>query len=143
MSMHEIEDLVQVSIELLDRDLPPGHERIRDWFTALFGFQFDYDCSYTQHRVEEILVRRGHTLRLPITEHPDYVRRREFFDGITGFTVLREFGPDEEEFAGGLEDGYVDPPWLYCEAGTALWRRLGRAEISRVPLIEVVAAVAA
>ncbi|MEU8658230.1 hypothetical protein [Actinoplanes philippinensis] len=44
-----------------------------------------------------------------------------------------------------FQDGYVDPPWLYCEAGSALWRRM--AGPYAVPpraarLLDVVVAVA-
>ncbi|SDT39033.1 hypothetical protein SAMN04489716_3579 [Actinoplanes derwentensis] len=140
--MHEIEDLVQTSVELLDRHHPADDGRLRDWFTALFAFQNDYDCSHTQHRVMEILIRRGHTVRFPIAEHPDYAARKDFFDGIEEFTPLREFGADEQEFAGELEDGYVDPPWLYCEAATALWQRMNCPATTEAPLLEVVVAVA-
>jgi hypothetical protein len=45
----------------------------------------------------------------------------------TQFTALRAFDEDAEDFDGyatELEDGYVDPPWLYCDAGTDLWRRM-------------------
>ncbi|WP_203737832.1 hypothetical protein [Actinoplanes italicus] len=145
MSMHYIEDLVHCSIEVLDRRFPDGDDRVRDLITALYEFQNDFDCSHTQHRVMDILIRRGHTLRVPVAEHPDYAERREFFDGITGFTELREFDEDEEEFAGALEDGYVDPPWLHAEAGTALWRRMAGPDAPGprpVRFLDVVVAVA-
>jgi hypothetical protein len=145
MSVHYIEDLVHCSIEVLDRRFPDGDDRVRDWITALYEFQNDFDCSHTQHRVMEILIRRGHTLRVPVAEHPDYAGRREFFDQITEFTGLREFDEDEEEFAGELEDGYVDPPWLYAEAGTALWRRMAGPDAAGprpVRLLDVVVTVA-
>jgi hypothetical protein len=145
MSMHAIEDMVQGAVEVLDRHFPADDERVRDWLVALYEFQNGYDCSITQHRVLEILLRRGHTLRFPVSEHPDYAGRREHFDAITEFTTLREFGEDEEEFAGELEDGYVDPPWLYCGAGTALWRRMAGPDAvapREVRLLDVVVAVA-
>jgi hypothetical protein len=143
--MHAIEDMVQGAVEVLDRHLPADDERVRDWFIALYRFQSDHDCSFTQHRVLDILLRRGHTLRFPVSEHPDYADRREFFDAITEFTSLREFSEDEVEFAGELEDGYVDPPWLYCEAGTVLWRRMAgpdAVEPRDARLLDVVVAVA-
>ncbi|GIE78053.1 hypothetical protein Aph02nite_40030 [Actinoplanes philippinensis] len=145
MSMHAIEDMVQGAVEVLDRHFPADDQRVRDWIVALFAFQDGYDCSLTQHRVLDILLRRGHTLRFPVSEHPDYARRRAYFDGIGEFTTLREFGEDEVEFAGELEDGYVDPPWLYCEAGSALWRRMAGPDAvppRAVRLLDVVVAVA-
>ncbi len=122
VSMHEIEDLVFESVLLLDKHHPAGDRRLRDWFVALYEFQFTFDCSITQGRVRDILLRRGHTYRFPIAEHPDYAQRRAFFDGLDTFTDLYEdeAEPPENE----LEDGYADPPWLYCEAGSKLWRRM-------------------
>ncbi|MDI1465211.1 hypothetical protein QEZ54_30005 [Catellatospora sp. KI3] len=155
MSMHDVEDLVCDSILVLDAHHAQDDDRLRSWFTTLYAFQAGYDCSHTQGRVLDILLKRGHTYRLPVSAHPDYGQRREFLDGLADFTPLREFDADAEDFegyGGELEDGYVDPPWLYCEAGTALWRRLvadgrlrGRdaAEPARTPLIDVVAEVAA
>lgn len=154
MSMHDIEDLVSTSVVLLDAAHPARDDRLRGFFTALYAFQARFDCSFTQGRVLEVLLRRGHTYRFALRDHPDYPRRRAFFDGLTEFQALREFDEDDDDFGGyddWLQDGYVDPPWLYCEAGSALWRRLvdaGRLRggdavaPERVALIDVVTAVA-
>ncbi|MFC7245062.1 hypothetical protein ACFQO7_21515 [Catellatospora aurea] len=154
MSMHDIEDLVAESVVVLDARHAADDDRLRDWFTALYAFQAGFDCSHTQGRVLDILLRRRHTYRLAPHEHPDYAQRRGFFDGLTGFQALREIDEDADDFAGyddWLEDGYVDPPWLYCEAGTALWRRevdagrlTGRDAVApaRVALLDVATAVA-
>ncbi|WP_230686308.1 hypothetical protein [Catellatospora vulcania] len=154
MSMHDIEDLVSASVVVLDARHAEDDDRVRDWFTALYAFQARFDCSHTQGRVLDILLRRGHTYRFALHEHPDYAGRRAFFEGLTGFQGLREIDEDAEDFAGyddWLDDGYVDPPWLYCEAGSALWRRLadagrlrGRDAVApeRVALLDVVTAVA-
>ncbi|WP_436536574.1 hypothetical protein [Actinoplanes sp. HUAS TT8] len=143
MSMHEIEDLVFESVVLLDRHHPAGDDRLRDWFVALYDFQFTFDCSITQGRVRDILLRRGHTYRFPISEHPDYARRRAFFDGLNDFTDLHQ---DDEPPERELETGYVDPPWLYCEAGSKLWQRMAGPDAvppRRVRLIEVALHIAA
>ncbi|WP_432994167.1 hypothetical protein [Dactylosporangium sp. CA-233914] len=149
MSMHEIEDLVHLSVLALDAHHAEDDDRLRDWFPVLYDFQRGYDCSHTMGRVEDILLRRRHTYRFPIAEHPDYASRREEFDDLTEFTELGEY--DEEEPGEGVDEGYVDPPWLYCEAGTALWRRMvdaGRLTGAdavpprKVALIDVVVAVA-
>ncbi|MBV1850638.1 hypothetical protein [Catellatospora tritici] len=155
MSEHYLEDLVCESILVLDSRHPEPDDRLRSWFAALYACQRAHDCSHTQGRVLDVLLRRGHTYRFPIQDHPDYLRRRTFFDGLTRFRSLREFDEDADDFAGyadELEDGYVDPPWLYCEVGTALWQRMvdeGRlhgtdaAAPGRTALIDAVAAVAA
>jgi hypothetical protein len=93
-------------------------------------------------RVEDILLRRRHTYRFPISDHPDYPARRPYFDALADFTEL-----GEDDF---LDGGYVSPPWLYCEAGTTLWRRMiehGRVKGAdanpprRTALLDVVLAV--
>lgn len=109
MSQHDVEDVVQHSVLALDRHSPAEDAAVRDALVALFRFQRQYDCSHTMGRVENVLLRHGHTYRFPLADFPELAR-------ITGFTELG--GGDE------LDDGYADPPWLYCEAGTALWRRM-------------------
>ncbi|MFD5552958.1 hypothetical protein ACFWIA_03860 [Streptomyces sp. NPDC127068] len=154
MSVHEIEDLVADSVRVLDRHASPGDPRVRSWFATLYRFQSGYDCSFTHFRVRDALLRRGYAYRFPVEQHPDHAARPERFDALTGFTGLRTFDEDAPDFAGydsWLEDGYVDPPFLYCDAGTALWRRMVAAGAlrgadavppARTPLIEVVREVA-
>ncbi|MGW1714840.1 hypothetical protein [Streptomyces sp. NPDC002156] len=154
MSDHAIEDLVADSIRVLDTHTEPNNPHVRDWFAALYAFQAGYDCSFTHFRVLDILLRRGHTYRFPLARHPDHAERSTYFDSLTEFTQLRTFDEDAPDFAGydsWLEDGYVDPPFLYCDAGTALWQRMTAAgELHgpdatpprRTPLIEVVHEIA-
>ncbi|MGV9310572.1 hypothetical protein ACWDR0_00050 [Streptomyces sp. NPDC003691] len=154
MSMHEIEDLVADSVRVLNGLAGPDDPRVRDWFAVLYGFQNDYDCSFTHFRVMDILLRRRYTYRFPLERHPDHAARRAYFDGLTEFTGLRTFdeeAPDFEGYESWLEDGYAEPPYFYCDAGTALWRRLADAgELRgpdalpprRTPLIDVVREIA-
>ncbi|ROO85576.1 hypothetical protein EDD29_3122 [Actinocorallia herbida] len=155
MSMHEIEDAVADSIRLLDAAHSAGDPRVRSWIAALYRHHDSWDTSFTRFRLMDVLLRHGFAYRFPLDAHPEHAARREFFAGITEFTGLREFDEDAEDFAGydsWLEDGYVDPPHLYCEAGTDLWRRMvecgaltGADAVPpvRLPLIEAVAEVAA
>lgn len=156
MSEHVIEDLVADSVRLLDAHTEPGDPRVRDWFAALYDFQSGYDCSFTHFRVMDILLRRGYAYRFPLDRHPDHAERSAYFGALTEFTGLRTFDEETPDLAGydsWLEDGYVDvdPPFLYCDAGTALWQRMAdagelrgpdAAPPRRVPLIEVVREVA-
>ncbi|GII60639.1 hypothetical protein Skr01_07240 [Sphaerisporangium krabiense] len=154
MSMHLIEDLVADSIRVLDAHYPDPDPRVRDWVAALYRFQDQYDCSFTHFRVMDALLRRGYAYRFPLERHPDYAARREYFDGLDDFTELRVFDEEADDFDGfetWLEDGYVDPPYLYCDAGTDLWRRMSEAGLltggdavapRRTSLVEAVAAVA-
>jgi hypothetical protein len=59
MSMHEIEDLIEDSIRILDVHQPPHDPRARAWFATLYGFQSCFDCSFIHLRVLDILLRRG------------------------------------------------------------------------------------
>ncbi|MFE5856103.1 hypothetical protein ACFQ61_23245 [Streptomyces sp. NPDC056500] len=136
MSLHEIEDLVADSIRILDVHSESDDSRVRDWFAVLYRFQGEYDCSFTHFRVMEILLRRGYTYRFPVDRHPDYAQRSEYFDALDEFAGLRTFdeeGPDFDGYGSWLEDGYVEPPFLYCDAGTALWQRMTTAGELRGP----------
>ncbi|MFE7131199.1 hypothetical protein ACFVIM_10100 [Streptomyces sp. NPDC057638] len=155
MSQHEIEDLVADSIRILDAHTAPDDPRVRGWFAALYRFQGGYDCSFTHFRVMDVLLRRGHTYRFPLDRHPDHAERAAYFDGLTEFTALRAFDEHSPGFTGydsWLDDGYADPPFLYCDAGTPLWHRMtttgtlhGPAATPppRTPLIDVVHEIAA
>lgn len=130
MSLHLIEDLVESSVRTLHAVLPTPDPRAGDLIAALYTFQNGYDCGFTHFRVMDILLERGHTARLPLTAHPDYTERRRFFDTVTEFTALAEPPADDEpDDTGWLDDGYLDPPYLYCDNGTALWQRLVAAEV--------------
>ncbi|MCF1592932.1 hypothetical protein [Streptomyces muensis] len=154
MSDHLIEDLVADSIRILDGHAEAGDPRARDWYSALYRFQSGFDCSFTHFRVMDILLRRRYTYRFPVSLHPDYAERSPYFDALTEFTALRTFDEDAPDFDGHgswLEDGYVEPPFLYCDAGTELWRRMAAvgelhgsdaAPPHRTRLIEVVREVA-
>jgi hypothetical protein len=151
MSEHAIEDLVSNSIRVLDA-CTPAEAPLRDEFAALYRFQDGFDCKFTHFRVMDILLRRRFTYRFPLDRHPDHAERGAYLRSLTEFTALRAFDDDTDDFDGWLEDGYVEPPHLYCDAGTALWRRLVDAGAlggpdavppARARLVEVVQAVAA
>ncbi|MFE5976215.1 hypothetical protein ACFQ64_29120 [Streptomyces sp. NPDC056460] len=154
MSDHVIEDLVADSVRVLDRHSGGEDPRLRDKIAVLYGFQSRYDCSFTRFRVMNISLRCGFTYRFPMDRHPDHADRSPYFDSLTEFTGLRTFDEDSPEFDGydsWLEDGYVQPPLLYCDAGTDLWRRMvasgelhgpDAAPLRPVPLIDVVRDIA-
>lgn len=62
--------------------------------------QDGFDCSFTHFRVRDILLRRGYVYRFPLDRHPDHAERSAHWDAL------------------------VDPPFLHCDAGTDLWRRM-------------------
>ncbi|MFF5229902.1 hypothetical protein [Dactylosporangium sp. NPDC000521] len=89
-----------------------------------FGRRFD--GAITHFRDIDLLRRRRFVYEFPVARHPGYARRRGYFDGLTEFTALRTVD-DAEDADSELGDGYVEPPLLYCDAGTALWRRMVEA----------------
>ncbi|WP_331772789.1 hypothetical protein OG948_55955 (plasmid) [Embleya sp. NBC_00888] len=121
MSEHLVEDLVADSVRVLDGHAEAGDPRVRDWFAVLYDFESRHDCSFTRFRVMDILLRRGYTYRFPVDRHPEYAERSAYFDAPTEFTELRTFDEDAPDFDGyesWLVDGYIAPPFLYCDAGT-------------------------
>ncbi len=133
MSDHEIEDLVEESIRLLDASFLHRDDRLRDWFAALFRFQREFDCSFMHFRVMDILMRRRFTYRFSLDQHPDYAERRPYFEALDSFVFL---SGEERDLAGedyddmenpGEDQGYVEPPYLFCDAGSSLWRRMVEA----------------
>ncbi|MFF2550723.1 hypothetical protein ACFVUS_06965 [Nocardia sp. NPDC058058] len=145
MSNHLIEDLVESSICVLHE--AAGERRLRDHFAALYRFQEGQDCSFTRFRVQDILLEHGFSFRFELPAHPEYDGRRAFFDGVREFTALAEPAEEDRDDDAWLDQGYIDPPYLYCETGTALWRTMiERGAISgsdaapprRLRLVEVV-----
>ncbi|GAB7051583.1 hypothetical protein [Catenuloplanes indicus] len=107
MSEHLIEDLVEDSVRTLDRHHAEDDDRVRDWLVALYAFQRTHDCSLTQGRVLDVLLRHRHSYRFPIAEIDD----------------PGEDDPDDDDLDG-LDDEYADDDFVYPEAGGARWRRL-------------------
>ncbi|MFJ5138894.1 hypothetical protein [Streptomyces sp. NPDC088707] len=154
MSEHIIEDLVADSVRVLDRHSRVEDSRLRDKIAVLYDFESRHDVSFTRFRVMDTLLRCGYTYQFRVDRHPDYAERSAYFDALTEFTGLRTFDEDSRDFDGyesWLEDGYVQPPLLYCDAGTDLWRRMvtsgelhgpDAAPLRPVPLIDVVRDIA-
>ncbi|WP_163866672.1 hypothetical protein [Myxococcus eversor] len=127
MSMHEIEDMVEAAVRVLDRRAPPGDMAPRSQFARLFKFQGECDCSFTHFRVMDILLARRFTYQFDVADHPDHATRSGFFKGIKRFTYLHDNPSDETDEAEGERSpvaGYIEPPHLYCDAGSSLWRRM-------------------
>jgi hypothetical protein len=115
MSMHEFEDVVEESIVLLaGSGLSPTDLRSRYW--NLYEFQGRWDTKFTHFRVMEHLLSARYVYRIPVDEHPDYDAYREYFDAIDRFTWVEK--PVERE------GGYVEPPFVYFDAGSPLWLKM-------------------
>ncbi|AKU95536.1 hypothetical protein AKJ09_02200 [Labilithrix luteola] len=161
MSMHWYEEVVESSIRVLvEHD---GGADLRDLFAALWLFQSHYDCSFTQGRVLDLLVKHRYTYELPLSAHPAYAEyTKEFKKGSKSKRdinfVMDVLGQDEDEDldedelgqdddddddddAGmmggprrqGNEEGYLTDGRLYCDAGTPLWEKLVEAKTIQGP----------
>jgi hypothetical protein len=117
---------------------------LRSLYATMYEFEGQWDTSFTHLRNLDQLVEARFVYRFPLAEHPDYEANREYFDGLSEFTFI-EVGDS------GGDGGYTEPPDLYFDAGSPLWRRmvdLGRlqgrdAEPPRkIPLTEVALRVA-
>jgi hypothetical protein len=154
MSMHEIEDMVEGAVRVLDRRASAGDLAPRSQFARLFKFQEGGDCGFTHFRVMDLLLARRFAYQFDITDHPDHAAREKFFEGIKEFVFLHD-DPADDTGEGTGESispvaGYIERPHLYCDAGSSLWRRM--VETGRLkgpdaeppvplPLIDVVHAV--
>jgi hypothetical protein len=114
--MHEIEALTEVSVRAYSRSGRSAEER-RSRYWNLFEYERRYDTSFTHFRTMDELLAVGYVCRFEVAEHPDYAAHREYFDAIDAFTFVMLPGSN-------VSDGsYIEPPWLYCDAGSPLWGR--------------------
>src|SRR5262245_10550552 len=123
VSMFELESLVEDSVNLLDGSGIDPWE-LRSLYANMYEFEGRWDTSFTHLRNLDQLVAARFVYQFPLADHPDYEAHREYFDGLTDFAFI-EVGDE------GGDGGYTEPPDLYFDAGSPLWRRmveLGRME---------------
>ncbi len=121
MSPRDVEALVERAIRLLhEHDVEVDH---RSAFCALWRLQERLGGGFTHFRVMPILLARRAAYRFSKDVHPA-------IDALAG--ASRELG-------------YTDDEFLYCDAGTMLWRQLtdelsgdDRAPPSDLPLATLV-----
>jgi len=116
VSMFELESLVEDSVNTLDGSGIDPWE-LRSLYAVMYEFEGRWDTSFTHLRNLDQLIAARFVYRFPLAEHPDYAAHREYFDGLSGFSFL-EVGDD---------GGYAEPPDLYFDAGSPLWRRMVEA----------------
>jgi hypothetical protein len=153
MSQHEIEDLIERSVNVLDKQ-PLDEVLLRDLIVNLFRYQNGFDCSDTHGRVRAVLLRRRALLQLPLAVHPDAAAFGALFarlaaddsgwltpgtrsDGSPGLTVSRN---DHPSLWAGDATSVIDAPndvesrfddgvsfcdgALQIDVGSSLWQRL-------------------
>ncbi|RUO33086.1 hypothetical protein [Aliidiomarina soli] len=123
MSMHEFEDLVETSIRCLDQAGQHDSMELRTLFYNLYQFQEAWDTGFTHLRVLDILLKHKFVYQFEPTQHPDYSAHQAFFDNVRDFTFVGLH--PEQRWNGDTNPtaGYIDPPYLYCDAGSPLWQQ--------------------
>jgi hypothetical protein len=120
MSMHEFEDLVEMSVETLAANEQHSQMLLRDLYWNLYEFQGWWDTGFTERRVMELLLQARYYYRFPITEHPEYVHHAAYFDSLgTEFTWIYPNHLEEDENLGYSEGS---PPFFYFNVNSRIWR---------------------
>lgn len=68
MSMHEFEDLVEMSVLCLAQSKTKDSHALRSLFWNLFRFQEQWDTSFTQLRVLGILIEHKYLYKFELTD---------------------------------------------------------------------------
>src|SRR5258706_10407656 len=152
MSAHEIEDLIQHSVIVLDTQELQASLR-RDLMVNLFRFQQYFDCGYTHGRVQKLLLKSRALLPTPLRSHPDAERFSALFarlsetdqgwlpptldaDGACGLSASvgsqRWWAGDAESVGERPKDAksdfgngvYFREGFLQVDAGSGTWQRL-------------------
>jgi hypothetical protein len=118
MAMHELEDLVEMAVKRLSRSGASRH-RLRSLYFNLFELEARFDTSFTHFRTMGELLAARFVYCLAPSEHPSFAAAPGYFEGLEGFCFI------EPPVPGAAPDGsYFKAPYLYCDAGSPLWRRL-------------------
>lgn len=122
MGMHEIEGLVERSVLLLSKS---RREDLRDLYKSLYDFQSNYDTGYTHFRVMDQLLSAGFVYRIPMEQHPDYSQYKPSLTALQGKSSGWAYlDPSQEWSEENPPTAYWEPPFLYFDAGTPLWKKL-------------------
>lgn len=78
MSMHEFEDLVEMSVNCLDQAGEHGSFEQRSLFWNLYQFQESWDTGFTHLRVIDTLLKHRFVYQFNIEQHPEYSAHKAF-----------------------------------------------------------------
>lgn len=143
MSYHEIENLVEDSVHLLEGTELSAAEQRKIIFN-LYNFQNRFDTSYTVLRCFPFLEKIGFIKKLPIDQHPDYRQNPDYLKNLEDSDWILSDINDEESDVLFQEDGYIFPQY-----GSQTWERLLATGIwkeapekpAEIPVIELVAQI--
>lgn len=122
MSMHQIEDLVEETVHLIDAADLSAHQK-REIFSNLFALQSWYfDTSYTHFRVIDILLKYRFVYKLALEQYPDLAVSMNFAPVTETEGWIKSNDSNETPLAYALKEN--GQTWLYFDAGEALWQQL-------------------
>lgn len=126
MSMYQIEDLVEESVRVLCCSSPVGPQLWSD-INAMYGFQENFDCSFTHLRLYPELVKVGYLTHIEPKEHPLYEEYRKEFEQLMQEDFDYVPGPEGGFWCGTIENGNGETftvNKICCEYGSPLWELL-------------------
>lgn len=120
MSYHQIEELVEDSICLVDKaSLSKGEKR--KLIYNLYRFHDKFDTDYNRFRILPALQKNGFIYTFPIKKHPDYSEHKEYFN---------QFDENSQEWIpvniNEAEQGsvYLKEKQLWFEVNDEFWHRM-------------------
>ncbi|CAL1519858.1 tetratricopeptide repeat protein [Chitinophaga sp. MM2321] len=132
MGMHEIESLVELSINCLDNSPNEEIDR-RSLFYNLYKLQGQFDTGFTHFRVMDTLIKHHFVYTFPIAAHPAYLLHKAFFDALEtskkfSFIYIKpeeQWDAESNPVAGYANFDFPTQKYiLYCDAGSPLWQEL-------------------
>ena len=124
--MYEIEDVVELSVRTLAKS-ELSDRKIRNLIYNLFEFQKEWDCSFTNFRIPQLLIRYQYMFPFKLEEHPLYASNREEMEALRkkDFAFLGD--PDDGYWCRryrNIKGEYVEFGKFCCDAGTDLWNTM-------------------
>jgi len=130
--MDYVSDLVESSLELVDRAGGVSDGAFREVAAALYGLEARYHHTSTVFRLREMLVRRGYLVEVPLEAHPAYEEVGESLEAASRrdpsapTPVLADPSSDWDSEENPVV-GYVIDETLVVQIGSGLWRELREA----------------
>jgi hypothetical protein len=135
MSMWEIESLIENSINLVGETEETNEAKIK-LIGNLYALQQQFDCSFTNFRVMDVLLKTGYTKTIPYTEYPDYPGNEAFFEALIQkdhieyiYRDIKEEWSEENEMVAYWEK---ESRLIYIDYGSPLRKDEGTVEIMNV-----------
>lgn len=120
MSYHQIEDIIEDCICLVDKaELSKWGKR--ELIYNLYQLHDRFDTSYTRFRVLRILQDNCYLYSIPISDHPDYPKYKEYFNQLDEHS--QEWIPAhiDNELEGSV---FLKEQKIWFEVNDVFWKRI-------------------